>query len=229
MATCGGDAVALRSWDAGVPQWQEDAAEAAFEIGEGARALLVLASAYAEPLVLPGRVAVEGRIAHTIDFWRSWSAERERAYDGPWRDMVIRSALALKMLIFAPSGASTAAPTTSLPEEIGGVRNWDYRFCWIRDSNFLIEALLRLGCRAEAQALFWWFMHTTALTEPRLQVLYRLDGGTRAPERERARAGRKAECARHGIAAGTSAVRGCSPVESVRSAAAIDERAGAGP
>jgi GH15 family glucan-1,4-alpha-glucosidase len=87
------------------------------------------------------------------------------------------------MMIFAPTGASVAAPTTSLPEEIGGVRNWDYRFCWIRDSAFLIDALLRLGCRPEAQALFWWFMQATALTAPALQVLYRLDGGPHAAER----------------------------------------------
>ena len=184
VATYGSEAVALRTWEAGSPAWQGSDACASFEIGEGARSLLVLASAYAEPLVLPGRSAVERRIARTVEFWRTWSAERERAYAGPWSDAVLRSALALKLLIFAPSGATAAAATMSLPEEIGGVRNWDYRFCWIRDSNFLIDALLRLGCRREAQSLFWWFMQATALTEPKLQVLYRLDGGPDAPEKE---------------------------------------------
>src|SRR5581483_10802372 len=129
-ATYGSAAAALRSWDAGAPRWTDGAAAADFEVAAGGRALLVLASALAEPLVLPGRDAVERRIQLTIDFWKGWTAGRE--YDGPWRDVVLRSALALKLLIFAPSGATAAAATTSLPEEIGGIRNWDYRFCWIR-------------------------------------------------------------------------------------------------
>ena len=182
VATWGREAVAVRSWDAGTPDWRGDAAEAEFEMREHQRALLVMATATGEPLVLPGRAAVEARLQHTIRFWETWSAARP--YTGPWREMVVRSALALKLLVFAPSGASAAAPTTSLPEDIGGVRNWDYRFCWIRDSNFLIDALLELGCHDEAQALFWWFMQATALTEPHLHVLYHLDGGAHATETE---------------------------------------------
>src|SRR5947207_1096862 len=76
-----------------------------------------------------------------------------------------------------------AAVTTSLPEALGGERNWDYRYCWIRDTSFTLNAFLELGCGPEAQAYFWWLMQASQLTHPRLRVLYRLDGGAHAPER----------------------------------------------
>jgi GH15 family glucan-1,4-alpha-glucosidase len=180
VATCGSEAVAVPSWNAGTPAWRDGAVESRFEIQGGGRALIALSSAYAEPLVLPGPKACASRLEGTIRFWEQWARDR---YDGPWANAVLRSALVLKMLIFAPSGASVAAPTTSLPEDIGGARNWDYRFCWIRDSNFLIDALLELGCAGEARSLFWWFMQATALTEPEVHVLYKLDGGIGTGER----------------------------------------------
>jgi GH15 family glucan-1,4-alpha-glucosidase len=181
VATRGAEAVGIASWDAGAPAWRGLAVESAFDISAGASAWLALTAAYAEPLILPGRAAVAARLARTIAFWEEWSGARE--YSGPWADLVARSALVLKLLIFAPSGASVAAPTTSLPEDIGGERNWDYRFCWIRDSNFIISALLQLGRDKEARSQFWWFMQATALTEPELHVLYRLDGGVGIDER----------------------------------------------
>ena len=143
--------------------------------------MIALCAAHQEPLVFPTREHVEARLEATTAYWRRWAAQR--TYDGPWRDAVIRSALALKLLVHAPSGAIAAAATTSLPEDIGGERNWDYRFCWVRDSAFTLNALLRLGCTTEAEAFFWWLLHASQLTHPRLQVLYRLDGGEHAPER----------------------------------------------
>jgi GH15 family glucan-1,4-alpha-glucosidase len=180
-AQSGRDALALRSWDAGEATVGNGVIRGRFVARDGSRSLLVLAAAHQEPLVLPGHADVETRLEDTIRFWRGWSAAR--GYDGPWKEEVLRSALALKLLVFAPSGAIAAAPTTSLPEEIGGARNWDYRFAWPRDAVFTLEALLTLGCSGEARAFFWWLMHASQLTHPKLHVLYRLDGNVQAGER----------------------------------------------
>ncbi len=181
VAVSGADALAVCAWDAGRPMCDADGMGASFEVAEGARATFALAAAHGEPLVFPSRGAAEARLDSTAEFWQRWSAPL--AYTGAWREAVVRSVLALKLLVFAPSGAIAAAPTTSLPERIGGGRNWDYRYCWIRDSSFTLEALLQVGCSSEATSFFWWFMHATQLTLPRLRVFYRLDGGARAPER----------------------------------------------
>jgi GH15 family glucan-1,4-alpha-glucosidase len=177
-----GDALAVRLWEAGEVALEDDAVGGSFEVREGSRALLALAAAHNEPLVFPARADVERRLDDTARFWRRWADGRP--YTGPWRDEVVRSALTLKLLVHSPTGAIAAAPTTSLPEWIGGRRNWDYRFCWLRDSAFTLNALLHVGCWEEAHSFFWWFMHATQLTQPRLQVFYRLDGGADAPERE---------------------------------------------
>src|SRR2546425_1709115 len=181
VAAHGSDGVAFRSWGGGTPEYRDGGVGGRFEMRAGGRALLSLVAARDEPLVFPPRAHVESRLDGTAAFWERWSGQL--TYAGPWRDAVVRSALALKLLVFAPSGAIAAAPTTSLPEAIGGERNWDYRYCWIRDASFTIEALLQLGCRDEATSFFWWFMHATRLTRPRLRVLYRLDGGPDVPER----------------------------------------------
>jgi GH15 family glucan-1,4-alpha-glucosidase len=182
VASAGSDAIALQSFEGGDPLVGERAIDGRFDAREGSSALLALSLAHQEPLVFPGRKDLARRLEATCRSWRSWASNR--AYEGPWRDAVIRSALALKLLVHAPSGAVAAAATTSLPEEVGGERNWDYRYSWIRDSAFTIDAFLQLGCPAEAHAYFWWLMHATQLTHPRLHVLYQLDGGTRVHERE---------------------------------------------
>lgn len=174
IAEHGRIALAVSSWDAGEPEVAPSALTGQFVVRQGAGALLVLGSAHQEPLVLPDRHGAEERLDDTVAFWRGWVEARD--YAGPWRDAVVRSALLLKLLVFAPSGAVIAAPTTSLPETIGGERNWDYRFSWIRDSAFTIEALLDLGCADEADAFVSWLSHASQLTHPRLHVLYKLNG-----------------------------------------------------
>jgi GH15 family glucan-1,4-alpha-glucosidase len=176
----GKDALAVNAWGAGEIEFRDDAVGGEFELPAGETAVVSLASSYKEPGILPGRAEVERRLERTERFWRDWS---DRAnYDGRWREHVIRSALVLKLLVYAPSGAIVAAPTTSLPEWYGGGRNWDYRYSWVRDASWTLDALLRLGYRDEATAFFWWIMHASRITQPRLQVLYRVDGGMHAKE-----------------------------------------------
>jgi GH15 family glucan-1,4-alpha-glucosidase len=182
VASGGSGAVAVSAWGADEPRIGADSIHGGFVAHEGSEALIALSAAHGEPLVLPSRGEVEARLAATLRFWRRWAADRR--YEGPWRDAVVRSALALNLLVQAPSGAIAAAGTASLPETLGGVRNWDYRYCWVRDSTFTLHALLRLGCPGEARAFFWWLLHASQLTHPELRVLYRLNGGVNTPERE---------------------------------------------
>ena len=124
----------------------------------------------------------------TAEFWRSWLAQSR--YTGRWREMVERSAITLKLLTHEPSGAIIAAPTTSLPEHIGGERNWDYRYVWMRDAGFSLYALLRLGFNDEANAFIEWLSKRLGRGEREqdglgpLRVLYDIDGNEPVPERE---------------------------------------------
>ena len=114
--------------------------------------------------------------AQTVAYWRAWLSQSD--YRGRWREMVNRSALVLKLLTYAPTGAIVAAPTTSLPEAIGGGRNWDYRYTWIRDASFTVYALLRIGFTSEAKQFIEWLEARCEELEPdgSLQIMYGIDG-----------------------------------------------------
>ena len=125
--------------------------------------------------MLPPLAAAGDSVSRTLGWWRRWAARC--SYDGPYRPAVVRSVLALKLLNYAPSGAIVAAPTTSLPERIGGTLNWDYRYCWVRDAALTVASLSDLGYEDEASAFFDWLLHSTRLTRPALRVLYDVHGG----------------------------------------------------
>ncbi len=121
-------------------------------------------------------------LEETEAWWRAWSSRC--AYDGPWEEAVTRSLITLKALTYEPTGGIVAAPTTSLPEHLGGVRNWDYRYCWLRDATFTLDALLLGGYRDEAVAWRDWLLRAAAGDPRDLQILYGPAGERRIPEIE---------------------------------------------
>ncbi len=147
---------------------------------EGESAGMVLESAGGRPRRLPDG-ELERLAGETAGFWRAWL--RKSTYTGRWREMVTRSAMTLKLMTYAPSGALVAAPTTGLPEQAGGERNWDYRYTWIRDASFSVHALLGLGYAEEAAAFGVWVRdrlveHKSSNGACPLKIMYRVDGSS---------------------------------------------------
>jgi len=132
--------------------------------------------------IAPLGAAAQMRRQSTLAWWADWA--RHCNYEGPHRELVLRSALTLKGMTYALSGAVIAAPTTSLPETLGGTRNWDYRYCWLRDAAITMRAFTSLGFMSEASAFLSWLLHATRLTWPELRVVYDVYGRTDMPELE---------------------------------------------
>ncbi|HWA10296.1 MAG TPA: glycoside hydrolase family 15 protein [Opitutaceae bacterium] len=178
-AVAGPNAVVLRT---SVQIRGEDLSTVAtFRIAEGKRTHFVLTwyrSHEATPGSLPGLTT----LADTEAFWNDWSARC--TYRGPWREAVLRSLITLKALTYAPTGGIVAAGTTSLPEHIGGVRNWDYRYCWLRDATFTLYSFMKAGYTSEARAWSEWLLRAVAGDPSQLQIMYGVGGERTLPELE---------------------------------------------
>ncbi|MGH9244732.1 MAG: glycoside hydrolase family 15 protein [Acidimicrobiales bacterium] len=150
-----------------------------FEVRPGEPVTITLTAARRSPLIVVPPAVAATEVARDEAGWRMWAAGIEAACR---RDAVVRSLMTLRLLTYSPSGAPVAAPTTSLPERIGGDRNWDYRYAWPRDACIGIAAFLAVGKPREARAFLAWLLHASRLARPRLPVLFTLDGQAGPPE-----------------------------------------------
>ena len=152
-----------------------------FSVQAGQRVKFVLSY---QPTYLPPEPAIDAdeALRETDEFWRDWSGRCNQA--GPYSDAVLRSLITLKALTFRPTGGIVAAATTSLPEQIGGSRNWDYRFCWVRDATLTLMALMAAGYYDEAHRWRDWLLRAVAGSPPQLQIMYGVTGERRLTEWE---------------------------------------------
>jgi GH15 family glucan-1,4-alpha-glucosidase len=155
--------------------------QAQFEVGAGERRAFVL-TWYPSHEHAPEPIDPFQALEKTEAFWREWCSHC--TYRGPWREAVTRSLLTLKALTYAPTGGIVAAVTTSLPEQLGGIRNWDYRFCWLRDATFTLYSLMQAGYRDEAESWCDWLLRAVAGDPAQLQMLYGAAGERSLPELE---------------------------------------------
>ncbi|WP_406328938.1 glycoside hydrolase family 15 protein [Streptomyces sp. NBC_00203] len=181
VAVAGPDSVWLRS-EPPVRTWGKDfRTHSEFTVEKGEKVAFVLTwHPSHEPR--PSLVDPFEALRVSVEDWQAWAARCR--YDGPHRDIVVRSLITLKALTYAPTGGIVAAPTTSLPEELGGVRNWDYRYCWLRDSTLTLGALLAAGYHEEAEAWRDWLLRAVAGDPADLQIMYGIAGERRLSEYE---------------------------------------------
>jgi GH15 family glucan-1,4-alpha-glucosidase len=177
VATAGPDSCWLRT---PVETRGEDLATVAeFAIGEGERMPFVLTWQESHRPA-PRPVHADNALKQTLEYWAEWVGQC--TYDGEWREAVIRSLITLKALTYAPTGGIVAAPTTSLPEKLGGVRNWDYRFCWLRDATLTLQALMYAGFEIEARDWRRWLLRAIAGNPEKTQIMYGVAGERRLTE-----------------------------------------------
>ncbi len=179
LAVCGPDMLVLRT---PVEMRGEDMTTVAdFEVSAGQTIPFVMTYG-ASHLEIPASIDATTALKETEAFWADWSGKFE--YDGPYHHMSLRSLITLKAMIYAPSGGIVAAPTTSLPEKLGGARNWDYRFCWLRDATFTLLALMNSGYYDEARAWHNWLLRSVAGSPSDMQIMYGIIGQRRLTEWE---------------------------------------------
>jgi GH15 family glucan-1,4-alpha-glucosidase len=157
-------------------------AQFALEEGEDAAFVLQQLKEGEGPEEVLSNAPFQDRLQGTLDYWRRWISRS--TYRGRWREMVNRSALALKLMVYDPTGALVAAPTMGLPETIGGERNWDYRYTWLRDAAFTLYSLIRVGFDEEAHNFMGWLLDVCRNSDGKLQPLYGIDGRTEIHEEE---------------------------------------------
>lgn len=166
--------MALQGWEAGEFEVAAGAVSGSCVVRAGEAMMLALEATADAPLALPPRQAVERRLAATERVWRSWIGHH--SYSGPWQEAVERSLLAIRLLADGRTGAITAAGTTSLPEALHSERNFDYRFAWVRDLSFTLDALMSVGMDQLAHMSIGWLLQATQHTHPRVDPVYKLDG-----------------------------------------------------
>ena len=184
MLHAGALLMAILNERAGEPRLGLGSFSGEFVAREGHDALLALITTDGAPIVMPTATDVRQRRDATVAAWETWSSIVP--YEGPDRELVLRSALALKLLTYTPTGAMAAAATTSLPEKIGGDRNYDYRYCWIRDTSFVLDSFIQLGLRQEVQGTLAWMLDSISSTAPVIHPFYQLRGDVPTGEEEEA-------------------------------------------